>query len=282
MKVAVILLNYNSAADCAKCVSFLKRQKNVELEIIIVDNLSQPKDVEAVKILCESESCTLLLNDRNKGYSAGNNIGLRYAADKGYQYALIANPDMEFPQSDYITSMIEAIEQNDDIVVCGSDIRTPEGVHQNPKASLKRDWRSSFWWVKALLRKKTNSDIPDWVGDPSTSHLCQCLNGCCIMLRMNFIRQIGFLDENTFLYGEEPILGRQVELADKKMYYYGERYAIHDHKKSNEGSPAFCQKHWRHSQLYYIKRYSGYSPLGKCVAIFSTSLYFFLLSLKNK
>lgn len=26
------------------------------------------------------------------------NIGLRYAANKGYEYALIANPDMEFPQ----------------------------------------------------------------------------------------------------------------------------------------------------------------------------------------
>lgn len=41
MRVPVILLNYNSASDCRKCVSFLKRQQGVELEIIIVDNLTE-------------------------------------------------------------------------------------------------------------------------------------------------------------------------------------------------------------------------------------------------
>ena len=32
MKVAVIVLNYNSSADCCKCVADLKRQEGVELE----------------------------------------------------------------------------------------------------------------------------------------------------------------------------------------------------------------------------------------------------------
>lgn len=281
-KIAIVLLNYNSSSECARCVPFLKWQVDVEQEIIIVDNGSQAEEVESLRDLCKMTGCTLLENGRNAGYSAGNNVGLRYAAQKGYQYALIANPDMEFPQTDYITRLIETMEHDENIVVCGSDIRTPAGVHQNPKAALKRDWRSSFWWVKAMLRRKKGGEVPDWVGDPYTSHLCQCLNGCCLLLRMSFIRQIGFFDEHTFLYGEEPILGRQVELAEKKMYYCGDVYAVHDHKKSKEGSAAFCQKHWRHSQLYYIKRYSGYSFWGKCIAFCSTTLYFFLLSLKNK
>ena len=51
MKVAVIILNYNSSADCCKCVADLKRQEGVELEIIIVDNCSRKKKVLAVKIL---------------------------------------------------------------------------------------------------------------------------------------------------------------------------------------------------------------------------------------
>lgn len=51
MKVAVIVLNYNSSADCRKCVTDLKRQEGVELEIIIVDNCSRKEKVLAVKIL---------------------------------------------------------------------------------------------------------------------------------------------------------------------------------------------------------------------------------------
>ena len=49
MKVPVILLNYNSSADCTKCVSDLKQQEGVELEIIIVDNCSRKEDASAVE-----------------------------------------------------------------------------------------------------------------------------------------------------------------------------------------------------------------------------------------
>ena len=51
MKVAVIVLNYNSSADYRKCVTGLKRQEGVELEIIIVDNCSRKEKVLAVKML---------------------------------------------------------------------------------------------------------------------------------------------------------------------------------------------------------------------------------------
>ena len=51
MKVPVILLNYNSSADCRKCVADLKRQEGVELEIIIVDNCSRKEKVLVVKML---------------------------------------------------------------------------------------------------------------------------------------------------------------------------------------------------------------------------------------
>ena len=51
MKVAVIVLNYNSCADFRKCVTDLKRQEGVELEIIIVDNCSRKEKVLAVKML---------------------------------------------------------------------------------------------------------------------------------------------------------------------------------------------------------------------------------------
>lgn len=82
MRVPVILLNYNSASDCRKCVSFLKRQQGVELEIIIVDNCSREDNSDDVKELCQKQGCTFIPATKNRGYNAGNNIGLRYAAKK--------------------------------------------------------------------------------------------------------------------------------------------------------------------------------------------------------
>ena len=112
MKVAVIILNYNSSLDCRKCVSFLKKQREVELEIVVVDNCSQAYDVEKLRQLCKEYGCTLIENHENRGYNAGNNIGLRYAAEKGYKYALIANPDMEFPATNYIVTLVATISQD--------------------------------------------------------------------------------------------------------------------------------------------------------------------------
>ena len=113
MTIPIIILNYNSSTDCSKCISFLKQQKEVEVEIVVVDNCSREDDVKTLRKLCSKQQCTLIENHENRGYNAGNNIGLRYAAQKGYKYALIANPDMEFPQKDYLAKMVAKMEEED-------------------------------------------------------------------------------------------------------------------------------------------------------------------------
>lgn len=277
MKVAVIILNYNSSDDCRKCVSFLKRQEGVELELVLVDNCSP--DGDKVEVFCREQDCTFISSPKNRGYNAGNNIGLRYAAEKGYKYALIANPDMEFPQTDYVKRLVEAIEQNDEIAVIGSDIITPEGIHQNPKIRKNLNWKNSFDWVKTLYSKsKIHSNTPEWVINPQQSQFCTCLNGCCFLIRITFLLKIKFFDEDTFLYGEEPILGRQVELAGKKLFYTATTYAIHNHKKSKEGNHTFRLKHWKHSRLIYINKYSHLNFFEKLIVKLSTHIYFLILS----
>ena len=246
-----------------------------------MDNCSKEDDLIALRSLAAEQKCTLIENKENRGYNAGNNIGLRYAAKKGYEYALIANPDMEFPQTNYLRDLVTHMS-NKNIVVCGSDIRTPEGIHQNPKVREKDDWRKSFSWIKVLLKKKGSGKIPDWIGDPYKSSYCRALNGCCILLRMSFVKAIDFFDEHIFLYGEEPILGRQVELAQKQMYYSANIYAVHDHKKSKEGTSSFCSKHWKHSQLHYIKTYSNLPFVGKLLSIVSVLTYFMTLNIYHK
>ena len=268
-KVAVIILNYNSSDDCRKCISFLKRQKGVELELVLVDNCSPDSDI--VEALCREQGCTFIASSENRGYNAGNNIGLRYAANKGYNYSLIANPDMEFPQADYVKRLVEAMEQDDRIVVVGSDIMGVDGIHQNP---LVRDgnWTTSFNWLKGFFRKK-NIDAYEFIDDYKKSHYCAKVSGCCLMVRMDFIQEIGFFDEYPFLYCEEPILSRQVGMVGKRIYYIAETHAIHRHITSTKGDPVERFRQWKRSRLYFINKYSGDSWIGKKLASLSITLY---------
>ncbi len=275
--VPVIILNYNSSADCANCVQSLEAQQGVELEVVIVDNASEAADRASVEALCAEHGCTFLAAEANRGYNAGNNIGLRYAAGKGYEYALIANPDMIFPQKDYVYKLLETMQQDKNIAVCGSDIMTPNGVHQSP---MKRDgnWRTTFGWVKGLMRKP-KADTYDFIDDHKTTHYCSKVSGCCLMVRMSFVKEIGFFDEYPFLYCEEAILSRQVEHTGLwRMYYTANLQAIHNHVKSEKGDPIPRFRQWLRSRLYYIDRYSGDHAFGKMMAKISMRLNVFVIT----
>ena len=280
MKIATIILNYNSSADCRKCIGFLKAQQGVELEIVAVDNCSRDDERNAVEVLCKEQGCTFIANNENRGYNAGNNVGLRYAAEKGYEFAMIANPDMEFPQTDYLATLLAQMQTNEDIVVCGSDIVGADGIHQNPM-NKEGNWKDSFWWIKEIFGKK-KSDSYDFIDNYSESHYCHKVSGCCFMIRISFLEEINFFDEKVFLYCEEAILSRQVDLAGKRMYYLATAQAVHRHVKSDKGDPVKRFKVWGKSRCYFINRYSKDHWFGKQIAKLSMRLYVLVFTLYNK
>ena len=268
MRVPVILLNYNSSADCTKCVSDLKQQEGVELEIIIVDNCSREDDAHAVEQLAKAEGCTFIAAKENRGYNAGNNIGLRYAAGKGYKYALIANPDMEFPQKDYVEKLITKMEQDYTIAVCASDIVNPDGRHINPQRNAT--YNEELFWFIEILR---NSKSKNWYHcDFTHSAYCEKVSGCCLLLLVDFIKSIGYFDESVFLYSEESILAKQVEQQNKHILYISDAQAIHQHIESEKGASKPRMKALFKSHDYYLRKYSGYKGLKLKLLLFSKYL----------
>lgn len=276
MKIAIVILNYNSSSDCAKCISFLKLQQGAEFEIVVVDNRSSEDDLKSLHNICDTHGCTLLVSNSNSGYSAGNNIGLKYAANQGYEYVLIANPDIEFPQHDYIAHLVKQMETDNDIVAIGSDVVGPDGVHQNPMFA-EGNWTSSFDWVKGFFNHKKEVDKYFFIDNYQQSHYCQKLSGCCLMLSIKFLKETGWFDEYPFMYCEEAILSKQVSTNHKKMYYTADVQAVHRHIKSEKGNPIWRFRQWRRSRLYFIEKYSGDNILGRFIAKCSIRFYIFLM-----
>ena len=283
MTIPIILLNYNSANDCRKCVGFLKKQQGVDLDIIIVDNASKEEDKKTLREFVQEEnahdaitSISLIESKENRGYNAGNNVGLRYAAEKGYEFALIANPDMEFHDSGYVKTLLKEMEADPVAVVAASDIVTPEGIHQNPMLP-DGPWTSSFGWIKGLFKKPKKGEAYSFIGDFKKSGYCAKVSGCALLIRMDFIKSIGFFDEYPFLYCEEAILAKQAEHAGKKMLYVANTSAIHRHIKSEKGDPRPRYRQWKRSRLYFFKKYSGYSWYGKVLSSLSWRIYMNLM-----
>lgn len=276
MTIPVILLNYNTSADCRKCLSFLARQQGVRVVPVVVDNRSQPGDLAQLKALCADVGCVLLKAEENRGYNAGNNIGLRWAAEQGYEYALIANPDMEFPDARCIARLVADMEGDAEVVVAAPDILGPESDkaaagggfsvsrrdadHQSPMVRDSERWQSAWWWAWRFVPARWRP-ADDWRGDWQRSAAVAKVSGCCLMVRLSFMRQIGFFDEGVFLYCEEAILSRQVERAGRKIWYDAQAHALHRHIKSQKGDPAPRFKAWVRSRIYFERCHNWHGRL---------------------
>ncbi len=90
-EVFVIILNWNGARDTLACLDSLMAQEGVHLECIVVDNCSR-------MILCSKfetgfPQVHVIENERNLGFPAGNNVGIRYAFERSAKNIFILNND---------------------------------------------------------------------------------------------------------------------------------------------------------------------------------------------
>ncbi|HEY6872882.1 MAG TPA: glycosyltransferase family 2 protein [Geobacteraceae bacterium] len=283
-RIAAVILNYNSEKDIQVCAEQIARQLNVRLSIIIVDNASRPESLDAVRswlaewrpnavrgtaeevltwvrqnaaLAAESGRVYLIENHENRGYSAGNNIGIRLADALGTVGVLIANPDMRIEDQHYLKELSRHLFADPLNFVAASRIIALQGNDQNPLREATF-WEELFWprWYLRRFFKQIsyilsiNEDKP--IPVPKVS-------GCCMLLRMDFLRQIGYLDENVFLYCEEPILSARVHAAKGKILYVPTVTAVHAHVSSEKGNSASRMLQFIKSRKYYLKTYSSYS-----------------------
>ena len=79
--VYIIVLNYKNLADTVACLASLRKITYNKYRIVVVDNDSRDGSFEYLK---EHETdCCIIQSGENRGYAAGNNIGIRYALEQG-------------------------------------------------------------------------------------------------------------------------------------------------------------------------------------------------------
>lgn len=116
-KVSIVVLTYNNLTLNQQCIdSILHKTAYGNYELIIVDNKSEDGTVEYLKALREQclPNVKILLNDENKGFAGGNNIGI--AASSG-DYVLLLNNDTVISRG-WLTAMVKHLENNPQLGMC--------------------------------------------------------------------------------------------------------------------------------------------------------------------
>lgn len=101
--VLVLIITWNGAGVIRRCLNSLRRSV-MPIVIYVVDNNS---DAETVRIIQEEYPEVILhINSDNIGFGQANNIGLRYAAQNGFDHVMMLNQDT-YIEPDAILKLVE-------------------------------------------------------------------------------------------------------------------------------------------------------------------------------
>ena len=203
-KVAVIILNYMSWRETISELLLCNEKLQIDYKnIIVVDNNSPNDSKSQIESFSHKNNFVFLTSSENRGYGAGNNIGLRYAISCGYKYALIINNDIEFTDNNLIKELLSVFEKDKTLAVVIPDIYSPTGYLFN-RDSVKPTF---FDYTIGMLSYKRKGRLLNRLDGYGYVYRPQ---GCCMMGDLDKISEINFFDENVFLYYEECILAERL------------------------------------------------------------------------
>jgi GT2 family glycosyltransferase len=186
MELAVIILNWNAAADTIGCVRSITSWKRLQPTILVVDNASTDGGPEVVSRECPEVH--LIRNLTNLGFGGGNNRGIVEALSTGDASILLLNNDAWLEEDD-VTRLLETLQTNEQIGLVGPLLFDAEQRDRLLAAGSKNPARHHH---------SHNYRLP--TGRPV--QIVECVPGTVIVVRPEVFREVGLLDEDYF-YGSE-------------------------------------------------------------------------------
>ncbi|MDF0718812.1 glycosyltransferase family 2 protein [Kaistella sp. PBT33-4] len=280
--IRIVILNYNEPQFTADLVNQLGKQTYTNTEIVVVDNASEPQHREMLHRLLPPHVYTIY-SPLNIGYSRGNNLGLRLPSSREIDYHLVLNNDIVIEDPDFIRKMAEGLNHNAPAgAVAGSPLvnTVASAVLQEQQIQVRRVLSKNQMFKLAtpvftpFIRKLTDhfvyrSELPY----RGKYMICDSVNGAAFIIEDKFLRDIDFLDEGTFLYYEELILGRQIKDLGKTCFLNGYTEIKHlqgvSTKSRGRQINVQMERYKYESTLYYLKKYEG-------IGIFAQKLFILL------
>ena len=256
--VGIVILNYINWEDSYHCIkSIINNTNNIIFKIYLVDNCSPNKMPNNIKLLLQHyNNIEFILAEKNLGYSAGNNLGIAKAKKDYCKAILIANNDVRFTK-DSIEKMFYYLQKHNEVGIVGPMILDQNKRIQKQNLCKKTGLKEKYF-VRTRLNIFFRKQYREYFGidkDYRTSFPVFAVLGCCFMISDVCVEQVMPLDENTFLYEEELILGIKMEEANFKTMYFPKSIVYHLHGKSTKNLKAFAFQCNVESELYYCKNY---------------------------
>ena len=288
----IVILNFNESHYTVELIDQLKRQMFQNFEIVVVDNKSKDEEIEFLKLNLQKHALKVYSN-KNLGYSGGNNLGLKYPEKIKVDYFLVLNNDIIIEDVQFIEKMVTGMQdyKSQNVVASSPLIDTiSSGLPLKEQIQVRRimSLTDTFLINIPLFNPVTKSKFNHFIYRnempyPGKMLLCDSINGAAFIIDGDFIRANNYLDEGTFLYYEEIVLGKQILNKGKTCLLNGTTSIQHlqgaSTKNSGKKINRKMEKYKYESGIYYLKKYEGMGSLGEKLYIMLSELSIFIKSL---
>lgn len=205
--IALIVLNYNDYSTTSKFLDSVRNYNSIN-HIIVVDNNSSDSSFEVLsKYKCDK--IHVIKSEKNGGYSYGNNYGIKYAIKEfNPEYIIISNPDVFF-EEDIVYAMKDMYSKEEKVgIVAPTMLINGELKWTSWKLpTFKDDIISTSHMLKRKFGDRTLYNKDHFKGEYS---FVDILPGSLFMMKTDVMKEIGFFDEDVFLYCEERMLSKRL------------------------------------------------------------------------
>jgi len=289
--LSIIIVSYNVKEYLEKAlISIYEASEGINKEIFVVDNNSYDGSCGMIKE--KFRNVILIENSQNIGFSKANNIALKRSSGR---YILLINPDT-IVSGDTLLKMIYFFDNKPDCGAAGCKVLNPDKTLQ---LACRRGFPSPFTSFSKIVGLSKLLPKNKFFGRYNLTYLepdqispVDAISGSFMMVRKEVLEQVGYLDEDFFLYGEDIDWCYRIAKIGWKIYYYPETEIIHFKGRSSKKSGVdtgkefyksmglFVEKHFKNRYLFYplwfvklgIWIRAGLFFLGKIFKLFSINI----------
>lgn len=263
LKLSVIIVNYNVKYYLDQCIRSVLRafeEMNTPAEIIVVDNHSADGSVDYLEQRYPQKLFPMVRFVRsahNLGFARANNIAIRQSRG---EYVLLLNPDTIVGE-DALKASVDFMDVHEDAGAVGVRMLGAQGRRaMESRRGLPTPMVSFFkmlgfcnrWPHHHLFGKYYMGYLP-W-DEPSQ---IEVVSGAYCMLRRKALDEVGLLDEDFFMYGEDIDLSYRVLKGGYHNYYLPVDILHYKGESTQKSSFRYVHVFYEAMLIFFRKHYSG-------------------------
>jgi GT2 family glycosyltransferase len=245
--VYVIVLAWNHCPETVTCLASLTRLNYPNKRILLVDNGSQDGTPQVVAALFPNVE--ILMNEKNLGFAAGCNVGLRYALEQGADFMFLVNNDTEV-SPDALDHLVASMR--------------PDVGMAAPKIYYAYTLQPIIWSVGGKCHPITLEKIGDARGQIDRGQWDQIIErdylaGCALLISRKLLETVGLFDERFFMYYEDSDLSLRARRKGFTLLLVPSAHVWHKVALSSGGSNTPNERYWmaRSSVWFFYKHVKG-------------------------